>query len=73
MKLIEDKFYAIYLVLNKEMAQKSEATKFSLKNLKPYYDWMNWCRQHSEDINYIVMEGLNLWPILAKVLLELIN
>ena len=41
MKLIEDKFYAIYLVLNKEMAQKSEATKFSLKNLKTYYDWMN--------------------------------
>ena len=72
-----DKFYEIYLVLTKEMAQKwhlwQELLKSSSKIWIPSYDWMAWCRQQGEDINYIVMEDLNLWSILAKVLLELIT
>ena len=32
MKLIVDKFYAIYLVLNKEMAQKSHLRQMLLKS-----------------------------------------
>ena len=47
------------------------ATNVNLKNLKLSYDWMTWCRQHSADINYIMVEDLNLWLILAKTLLKL--
>ena len=43
------KFYALYLVLTKEIAQKGPlwpgTTKVNLKNLKPSYHWMIWCRQ----------------------------
>ena len=48
-------------------------TKAHVKIWKPSYGWMTSCRQQSEDINYILMEDLNLWPILSEVLLELIN
>ena len=38
------KFYALYLVLTKEIAQKGPlwpgTTKVNLKNLKPSYHWM---------------------------------
>ena len=45
------KFYVIYLVLTKEMAQKwhlwQELIKSTSKIWKPSYDWMTWCKQHS--------------------------
>ena len=60
-----DKFYAIYLVLAMEKAQVwhlwEELLKSTSKIWKP------------EVVNYIVMKDLNLWQILAEVLLELIN
>ena len=64
--------------INQKMVQKwhlwQELLKSTSKIWKPSYGWMTWCRQQSEDINCIVMEYLNLWPILeAKVLLELIS
>ena len=49
------------------------ATVINLKYLKTSYDLMTCCRKQSEDINYIAMEQLNLWQILAEVLLELIS
>ena len=62
-----DMFYAIYLALTKEMAQKwhlwQELLKSTSKIGKPSYDQITWCRQQSEGINNTVMEDLNLWPI----------
>ena len=59
-----DRFYAINLVLTKgngsEMTFVAWATKIKL--WKPSYDWMTWCGQQSEDINYIVMEDLKKHP-----------
>ena len=49
------------------------ATKVNPKIWKLSYDWMTCYRQQSEDISYIVMEDLDLWPTLEKFLLELIN
>ena len=72
-----DKFHlnVIYLVLTKEMAQKwhlwQELLKLTSKLWKPSYAWMTWCRQQSKDINYVVMEYLNLWPILEAWACEL--
>ena len=72
-----DKFYVIYLVLTKEMAQKwhlwQELIKSTWKIWIPSNDWMTWCRKHSTGINYIMIEDLNIWSILAEVLLELIS
>ena len=72
-----DKLFVICLVLTKEMAQKwhlwQELKRSTSKIWKPSYDWMTLYRQHSADINFIVMEDLNLWPILAEVSLELIS
>ena len=72
-----DMFYTTYLVSTKEMAQKwhllHELLQSTSKIWKPCSGWMIWCRQQPEDINYILMEDLNLWPVLGKVLLELIN
>ena len=46
------------------MAQKGHLWQVLLKSTskigKPSYDWMTCYRQQSEDINYIVMEDLNL-------------
>ena len=38
---------------------------------KPFPGWMIWCGYLMQDINYILMEDLNLWPVLVKVLLDL--
>ena len=63
------KFYTIYLVVSKEMAQIwhlwQELLKSTSKIWKPRYDWMTWCRQQSEGINFVMMEDLNLWQILT--------
>ena len=69
-----DKFYAICLVLlTMEMAKKwywwQELLNLTSKIWKPSYDWMIWCRQQSEDINYIVMDGKSLtWAYKLKAL-----
>ena len=54
-----------------EMTYVAVATKANLKNWTPSYDWMTWCRQQSEDINYIVMEDLNLYQFWQKSYLNL--
>ena len=38
---------------------------------KPCSGWMIWCGHLMQGINYILMEDLNLWPVLVKVLLNL--
>ena len=72
-----DKHYGIYLVLTKEIPQKwplcQDLLKSISKDWKPSCDWMTWCRQQSENINYIGMEDLDLWQILAKFLPKLIS
>ena len=73
-----DKYYRIYLALNKEMPQKwylwQDLLKSTSKVWKPSYDWMTWYRQQSEGISYILIEGdLNLWQILRKFLPKLIS
>ena len=45
-----------------------ELLKPTLKIWKSSYDWMTWFRQQSEGINFIVIQDLNLWQILAEVL-----
>ena len=66
-----------YLVLTREMAQKwnlwHELLKSTLNIWKPSYDSMTWCKKQSEGINYMAMKDMNLWQILAEILLELIS
>ena len=53
-----DKSYRLYFILTKEIAYKEHlwpgATKVNLKNLKPSYDWMIWCRQQFEGISIMM-------------------
>ena len=69
--------YAIYLVLTREMAQEwhlwHELLKSTSNIWKPSYDWVTLFKKQSEGINYIVMKDLNLWQILAEILLELLS
>ena len=59
-----DKYYEICLVLPKEIPQTwhlwQDLLKLTSKVLTPSYDWMTWYRQQFDDINYIVIEDLNL-------------
>ena len=51
----------------------ARATKSTSTFEKPSYDWMTQCKKQSEGIDYMEMEDLKLWQILAEVLLQLIS
>ena len=70
-----ERFYAIYLVLTKEMAQKwdlwHELLKSTSKIWRPSYAWMTWYRQQAEGINYTFKYTLTFDKFWQKYYLSL--